>query len=371
MVTTPSSCGSARWSSLIRRCCTEPDTVAAYLQPIVDLDRGVVAGYESLARFVLAPASPPQWFAAAAELGLDGALEARAISAGLARRSELPPNRFLSLNVSPGGLLQPEVRAAFARAGDLRGVVVELTEQTAVEDYAAVLAVFGNLRAAGAHIAVDDAGAGYASLRHVTALRPDFVKVDANLISGVDRDPAKAAVIEMLGGLTSRLDAWLIAEGVETAGELEFLAGLGVPLAQGFGLGRPAVRMQEAPGSVRQLHARRRFQRRKGQLATLATSAATVRRPHDVDQGERPAVLLDEFGRPELLLTDGGPREIMRASAHARLAAVAERAMSRPVERRYDPVACCDEQGRLLGVVTVERLVAALARSAASSEPGS
>ena len=63
----------------------------------------------------------------------------------------------------------------------------------------------------------------YRSLKHITALRPDLIKVDRGLVAGLDHDPARAAVIETLGIFASRLDAWLLAEGVETAGELERL----------------------------------------------------------------------------------------------------------------------------------------------------
>ncbi len=340
----------------------------SHLQPILDVRRGVVAGYESLARFVLDPAPPARWFAEATAAGLDGLLEARALGAALDRRTELPVNTFLSVNVSPLAIRGPEVRSVFAGAGDLRGVVVELTEQTSVEDYAAVGAALEELRAAGAHIAIDDAGAGFASLRHVAALRPDFVKVDAHLVAGVDRDEAKAAVVEMLGVLASRLDAWLVAEGVETEPELEILAGLGVPLAQGYGLGRPTPAIEDLSADVRAMHRRLELRHRSGGLAALARSAPVRRRAGPgpaalgaVDRVDEVAVVIDEFDRPILLVTPAGPAEVLRASASDDLAAVAERAMTRPPERRYDPIACCDEQGRLLGLVTVDRLVRALA----------
>ena len=127
----------------------------------------------------------------------------------------------------------------FADAGDLRGVVIEITEQTAVACYDALVTALAPARAAGALLAVDDAGAGFASLKHITVLRPDFVKVDRDLIAGIDTDETKAAVVEALGMFTSRLDAWLIAEGVETIAELDRLLSLRVPLVQGYGLGRP------------------------------------------------------------------------------------------------------------------------------------
>ena len=91
------------------------------------------------------------------------------------------------------------------------------------------------------------------------AIRPDLVKLDRSLADGVDRDPAKAAVVEMLGALAGRLDAWLLAEGIEREAELETLVGLGVPLAQGYLLARPTDEFALAdPGRHRRAPARAR-----------------------------------------------------------------------------------------------------------------
>ena len=222
------------------RACRRPGVLRMDFQPIVDTARGTVVGYESLARFSGPPhATPDRWFAVARAAGVGAELEARALRAALQARAALPPNCFLSVNVGPEALLAAPVAAVFADAGDLRGVVVEITEQTAVADYDALVTAIAPLRAAGALLAVDDAGAGFASLKHITVLRPDFVKVDRDLVAGIDTDETKAAVVEALGMFTSRLDAWLVAEGVETTAELDRLLSLRVPLAQGYGLGPP------------------------------------------------------------------------------------------------------------------------------------
>ena len=219
-------------------------------QPIIDTARGTVVGYESLARFSGPPhATPDRWFAVARAAGVGAELEARALRAALEARAALPPNCFLSVNVGPEALLTAPVAAVFADAGDLRGVVVEITEQTAVANYDALVTAIAPVRAAGALLAVDDAGAGFASLKHITVLRPDFVKVDRDLIAGIDTDETKAAVVEALGMFTSRLDAWLVAEGVETTAELDRLLSLRVPLAQGYGLGPP--RAGDGPRPIR------------------------------------------------------------------------------------------------------------------------
>src|SRR6478609_1975589 len=229
-----------------------PSILRMDFQPIVDTARGTVAGYESLARFKGPPnIGPDCWFALAHAAGVGAELEAQA-------------------------LLSTPVADVFAHAGDLRGVVVEITEQTAVDNYGALSDAIAPVRAAGALLAVDDAGAGFASLKHITVLRPDFVKVDRDLVAGIDADETKAAVVEALGMFTSRLDSWLVAEGVETIAELDRLLSLHVPLAQGYGLGRPQPAMGPADPSAVALCRQRRAVATYGGLFDLAEHAPRV-----------------------------------------------------------------------------------------------
>jgi PAS domain S-box-containing protein len=245
-----------RWERRIRELCRSSTGLRIALQPMVDLSLGTVCGYEALARFDAEPASPVAWFAAADEVGLGGLLEGRAIALALARRRELAPGCAIGVNVSPQALTTDEVQEAFRDAGSLSDVIVEITEQSAVSDYASLRAALDELRDRGARVAVDDTGAGYACLRHVLSIAPEFVKVDRSLICGVDRDPARAAVIETLAALATRIDAELVAEGVETEAELGALLRLGLRLAQGYLFAAPAAEpMGIAPGALAVLRA--------------------------------------------------------------------------------------------------------------------
>ena len=355
----------------IRRTISGEQDLRIVVQPIVDLGRGFVTGYEALSRFTGPPnATPDVWFEAAARLELSGALEAVAIRRALDRRAELPPNCFLTVNVSPLALEAAEVRDVFAQAGSLGGVIVELTEQTVVSDYDLLATWLDPLRSAGALIAVDDAGAGYASLRHVLGIRPDLVKLDRSLAAGVDRDPAKAAVVEMLGGLAGRLDAWMLAEGIETEGELEALLALGVPLGQGYFLSRPADDFEALRPELGTWLADRRSGPASGLVATLVESVATVGVADGVEAvpaDQELAVVVDESGRP-LTLVRRGPAGVLRSLGQLMTVLpqetakdVALRAMARPEHERFDAIACHDAQGALLGLVRMERLVAHLA----------
>ena len=249
-----------------------------------------------------------------------------------------------------------------------------MTEQTAVDNYGTLSDAIAPVRAAGALLAVDDAGAGFASLKHITVLRPDFVKVDRDLIAGVDTDETKAAVVEALGMFTSRLDAWLIAEGVETIAELDRLLSLRVPLVQGYGLGRPRPVMGAAQPEAVALCRRRRSVATYGGLFDLAEQAPRVAAIEDalVAFATNPALtwiaVVDEYGRPVGIVDRcGGVRPPLSVLHAERLADVARRVASRPAADRPVPVVLCDERARLVGLVTVERLLGRLADALDSS----
>lgn len=204
-------------------------------QPILDLRTGVLEGFEALSRFDDGR-RPDVVFAVAAQTGLGIELETATLRAAVGAASAMPEGAYLSVNLSPGlvnsGVL-PEVLSGLRRT-----IVVEITEHEVIDDYVALrrgLAALGP----SVHLAVDDAGAGYASLRHILELRPDFVKLDVGLVRGIDDDPARQALIAGIEYFAVKSGVRLIAEGIETSAELETLRGLGVALGQGFLLGHP------------------------------------------------------------------------------------------------------------------------------------
>jgi EAL domain-containing protein (putative c-di-GMP-specific phosphodiesterase class I) len=207
------------------------------VQPIVDVATGSVLGFEALTRFADGVA-PEIRFAEAAAAGVGLDLEMATLEAAVAGAKDLPGSAFLSLNVSPALILagQPLGRViGMAR----HRVVLEVTEHVAISDYGAFRQALAALRP-GAELAVDDAGAGFASLRHILELRPAFVKLDRSLIAGVESDEARQAMIVGLRHFSDSVGCELIAEGIETEAELGVVRNLGVPLAQGYLLGRPA-----------------------------------------------------------------------------------------------------------------------------------
>ena len=101
--------------------------------------------------------------------------------------------------------------------------------------------MLGRLRSWGLRIAIDDAGSGYASLRHILNIRPDIIKLDIALTRAIDSDPARQALAIALVSFRQDIDAVLVAEGIETLAQLEALVRLGLRHGQGYYLGRPAV----------------------------------------------------------------------------------------------------------------------------------
>lgn len=134
--------------------------------------------------------------------------------------------------------MSPELAALVG--GNASRMVVEITEHEAIEDYTVLAATLEGLREHGVRVAIDDAGAGFASLRHTLLLRPDIVKVDTSLTRNIDGDRAKRALTSALVSFGEEMGIAIVAEGIETREELETLVALGVPFGQGFYLAKPA-----------------------------------------------------------------------------------------------------------------------------------
>ena len=214
-------------------------TLTSALQPIFDLERLEPVGYEALARFPNhSTRQVPDWFSDAATVGLRAELELSAVATGMGALGSLPEHTFLAVNASPE-LLGERTLSEMLSAAPARRLVLELTEHAEVADYEALVGCLHELRAAGCRIAVDDAGAGYASLRHILRLRPDYIKLDMTLTRDIDHDPDRRALASSLLTFAREVSATVIAEGIETEAELDTLRGLGATLGQGYYLARP------------------------------------------------------------------------------------------------------------------------------------
>jgi EAL domain-containing protein (putative c-di-GMP-specific phosphodiesterase class I)/CheY-like chemotaxis protein len=206
-------------------------------QPIVELDTRRTVGYEALTRFD-DQTRPDRRFADADAVGLGLELEEACLRAAIAASRNLPGDAWLSLNASPDLLLERNrLRSCLVAAP--RSVVLEVTEHVAIEDYSSFRAAVGAI-GADVRVSVDDAGAGFASFRHILELHPDFVKLDIALVRDIDLDNVRQALVAGIVYFARKSGCLLIAEGIETTGERDLLRSLGVDLGQGYLLGRPA-----------------------------------------------------------------------------------------------------------------------------------
>jgi EAL domain-containing protein (putative c-di-GMP-specific phosphodiesterase class I) len=210
-------------------------------QPIVCLTTGRLVGAEALSRFPSSERTTEQWFTGAADIGRAVELDLAAIRTALDSSHSLPPGIYVSVNVHPRTLVEPALwRLLAASPIDPGRLVLEVTEHASIEDYDAVLLALASLRSLGIRLAVDDAGAGYASFRHVLRLAPEFIKLDRSLVSTIHADRGRRALATAVVAFAAEMGATVVAEGIESLEELDCVEALGIHAAQGYLFGRPA-----------------------------------------------------------------------------------------------------------------------------------
>jgi EAL domain-containing protein (putative c-di-GMP-specific phosphodiesterase class I) len=282
-------------------------------QPIVNLTTGRPVAYEALARFGSGTA-PDGVFREARRIGLGPALEAHAARAAL-EIGAAPAATRVCINFSPSALASREVIACLPR--DLNRVTIEVTENELVTHQDLVVGRLGELRHRGAEIAVDDAGAGYASLRQVMQLRPDIIKLDRSLVTGAHADPAKRALIDAFVGFARRIGGRVCAEGIEELDELQTLADLDVGAGQGYVFARPAAPWPAVDAAAAATCVAR---------LERALAGATLAQEHDAD------VTIETVGRVLAACATLDDLESCLSST-ARLLAVPEICISRVIDR--------------------------------------
>lgn len=208
-------------------------------QPALRIDRPQIAFVEALARFPDDdPSSPAEWFEAAHEVGLGIELELLAFDSAIGQLGNLPDSAALSINVSPETVLSGGLRRRLQEAPAER-LILEVTELRPIADYAEVALALGCFREKGLRLAVDDAGTGHTSLRHILHLQPDVIKLNISLSRGIDCDPVRRALTTAMIEFARSIGGELVAEGVESPTELAALRNLGVTIVQGHLCARP------------------------------------------------------------------------------------------------------------------------------------
>lgn len=331
------------------------DVALAY-RPILDLARGVVAGYQTLVADADRSTAPP-------------------VGDALAAASSLPPNTFLTVPLALGpeglGADDTDVLDRFLARGDLAGIVLDLLDVSEDVD-TRTMERLTTLREAGALVALGGDGVPQPALRSIIRLRPSIVRLGRAWVDGIEHSAEKRDAIQVTGSMAGQLDAWVLAEGVGSAAELRTLSDLGVPLAQGpvVGPARPAWQgaRPQAHEALPQDQARpgdgvlRHLVRRAYTTEDLE-SARTVlpeTRGYDV------VVVVDEHRRPTSLLVKveddrWESAEALTVHVDTPVGQAVGRAMGRPRSARFAPLVCTDSAGGFLGVLHLEDLMAHLA----------
>ncbi|WP_372831827.1 GGDEF domain-containing protein [Pontibacterium sp.] len=225
------------------------DLLHPHFQPIVDLRRNEVIGYEALIR---GPSGsdleyPDALFRVAIKQGMQNELELACRRVTLQRYAELRPDAKLFLNISASLLSSTEHQTGFTeellRELDIPtcDIVIEISEQHPFDHYGLTAAAVQHYRDMGFAIAIDDLGSGYSGLKLWSELRPEYVKIDKHFVSNIDQDPVKKEFVRSICNIAQTMRCNIIAEGIERSNELRALQQLGVTIGQGYLLGRPGA----------------------------------------------------------------------------------------------------------------------------------
>lgn len=215
-------------------------------QPVISLTEGKAIGFEGLLRLPedLALNDPGAAFGAATGTPWLLDLELAALDTHLAAVDDLPEGR-LFLNLTPTALLDPRFRAD-EMARRIRRcrlspeqVVIEISELENVRDPEGFASAIKPLRDLHFQIAIDDFGAGFANVRLLVDIGPEFLKIDRALVTGACRHPRKRAFLETISHLGQRVNCAVIAEGVETEEDLTTVRACGIRVVQGYFTGPP------------------------------------------------------------------------------------------------------------------------------------
>jgi EAL domain-containing protein (putative c-di-GMP-specific phosphodiesterase class I) len=223
------------------------ETLTCRYEPIVDLETRIPLGYEALTRGPESSSlrSPDRLFAQAKEVGLTFELDCLCRQVAFNHASCIPRGKKLFLNCLPASVGDPNLRGdgllATLEKYELapEDLVLEISERESIENFAIFREMRDSYRELGVQIAVDDAGAGYASLEAIMEIAPDYLKADMTLVRGVDSDPPRREVLNGLSGVANQIGAQVIAEGIETEEELRVVRALGIRFGQGYLFGAP------------------------------------------------------------------------------------------------------------------------------------
>ncbi|MGB5866623.1 MAG: EAL domain-containing protein [Arcobacteraceae bacterium] len=225
------------------------ESLTVHFQPIIDMHTNKIYGYETLARGVNADATlmyPDVLFEKSKRNDYNFRLDRLCRESALKTAATKKVHQKVFINFIPTSIYDPEfclnstVKWAKQLEFDPAQIVFEVVETELVKDQGHLKKILEYYRSKGFKIALDDVGEGYSSLNMIIELRPDIIKIDRNIISGIDQNELKQSVYKALFNLAKENDITVLAEGIETAYELEMIKSIGVDLAQGYYFAKPS-----------------------------------------------------------------------------------------------------------------------------------
>ncbi len=383
-------------------------SVRAVFQPIADFTTGTILAWEALTRGPEGSAfhSPAVLFDFAEQSGKLFALESICREKAITTLGPIEAGQKLFLNIHPKTMADPEF--THGRTLELlhqagltpENIVFEITERHSISEFALFHRTLDHYRSQGYLVAVDDAGAGYSGLTSVAQIRPEFIKIDMSLIQGIDKDPVKRALIETMVTFADKIGSKIIAEGIESQAQAACLIDIGVHHGQGFYLARPAspkpalsldtgylrVNSEQArlntsclmpignlvetaqtrPPGMLIPDAQHCFGPGRQQASIVVTDSTTPGKEEPVGlvmEYQLNRQLSGQFGaalyskRPIEAIMDRSPLIVDETTA---VEQTAKAAMQREKIKAYDDI-IVTRQGSVMGIVTVQRLLNALA----------
>ncbi len=379
--------------------------VDSYAQPIVDLYSGEVFGYEMLARGTGPFFSPEYLFAKAEELGISAEVEMSCRMAALQKitsfSEELLQNKHFFINISPDIFNDPDFQEEFTVSSvdslglDPSKIVMEITETAAVDDFDDFEKIVRYYMSQGFHIAVDDFGSGHSGLITLVTVTPDFMKIDKEIIRGIDQNSYKQKLLQAITTFSDSVGSNVIAEGVETWNELKTVFRLGIRYVQGFLLGKPEPSPQPIPvGIVNELKSLIADYRHHQYSVDISASRmviyphvlqensktcreveADLRRNRSISHlvvlsGQQPvglitrdhfySIMSGQYGYAvyaEKSIQELAKTEMLIGQEEMDLRILSKLAMARDQNDLYDPIVLTNDRGELTGTITMQQLL--------------
>ncbi|MBM7614871.1 EAL domain-containing protein [Alkaliphilus hydrothermalis] len=225
--------------------------VVTYYQPIVSLKDAEIIGYEALSRGPnYSPLHyPNELFGYAKKLNKVWELDLLCRLTAIEKAKEIIGEKYLFINIDSAIVKDPDFKQGFTKEYlaqwglEPKHIIFEITEHTAIADYKSFKEILENYRGQGYRVAVDDAGEGYAGLRMLAEIRPNFIKIDMGLIRDIDKDMLKRELLKSFQQFSKTTGIKLIGEGIETYDELKTLMEIGIEYGQGYFFQRPQPNM--------------------------------------------------------------------------------------------------------------------------------